>query len=326
MSSRPLLLAAAVLAAAGCTSRFVRPTTDARVEVTPERVKRGEYLVKAVGACGACHDGRPGGDLLQPADPALALAGGNMLRDGSIGAWVPNITNDAETGLGRWSDDEIVRALRDGVRPDGRFLLPLMPYGAYQHMSDEDAAAIVAYLRAAPAVREPRPREEHQVPFPMKVALGLGAAMHAPVGSVPAPDRTDAVAYGGYLARLGHCTECHSMGRMGVRGEGDRWMAGSDGPMRLPGVGKVWASNLTPHAEAGLGGRSAGELTVQLVAGLRKDGKRVAPPMSLYVPHLAQYAPEDLAALVAWLQALPPVAHAVPPRELTPELAKQVGE
>jgi hypothetical protein len=69
-----------------------------------------------------------------------------------------NLTPDPETGLGRWSDDEIARAIRHGQRPDGRTLVPVMPWPSYAQLTDEDTAAIVAFLRSLPPVRFAMPR------------------------------------------------------------------------------------------------------------------------------------------------------------------------
>ena len=153
------MLLAAVLAA-GCRGKFVRPVNDAAVERTPARVQRGSYLVNQVTLCPVCHTTRAGDNMFLDGERADAfLGGGNVYADKGLGTvWVPNLTPDPDTGLGRWKDDEILRAMRDGVSADGRFLNPLMPFHSYQHLADEDARAIVAYLRTIPAYRQPRPR------------------------------------------------------------------------------------------------------------------------------------------------------------------------
>lgn len=317
--------AVAVLGAAGCTAKYIRQTTDEQVAITPERVERGRYLVENVAMCGACHDGREGGNLAMPVLPDRKLAGGAMLEEPDFSIYIPNITNDPETGIGKWTDDELIRAIRDGVKPDGSFLFPAMPFSAYQHMSDEDVRAVVAYLRSAPAVKA-APRKESRIPFMVSFILGRGVAMHEPVKSVPEPDRADRVKYGEYLAFMGHCTECHSLGSMGPRARDDRWMGGSDTPFQAPGVGKVWASNLTPSRSAGLGNYSAEQIKLALISGRKLDGRVMAPPMSLFVPYVAFMQPEDLDALVAYLMSVQPVDQKVPERELTPEYKKLVNE
>ena len=111
-----------------------------------DRIKRGEYLV-AVGACADCHT--PGVMLGQPELDKL-LSGGNVgFEIPGLGFFFPpNLTPDDETGLGKWSEEEIVKAIRTGVRPDGRQLAPAMPYGWYSKLSDEDAGAMAAYLKS----------------------------------------------------------------------------------------------------------------------------------------------------------------------------------
>lgn len=120
-------------------------------------VERGAYLA-AIMDCAGCHSGRT---------PDGALAPDQHLTGGTIGFelpglgtfWPPNLTSSPE-GLGAWSDEEIVAAIRTGARPDGRQLAPMMPYMSYAALNDGDAAALVAYLRSLP----PSP---NRVPEPM---------------------------------------------------------------------------------------------------------------------------------------------------------------
>lgn len=113
-------------------------------------VKRGEYLV-TLAACSDCHT--PGSFLGKP-DMGKFLGGSDVgFVIPQLGYfWGPNLTPDKETGLGNWSEAEILLALREGTRPDGRKLAPTMPWMAYAKLSDEDAKAIVAYLRSLPPI------------------------------------------------------------------------------------------------------------------------------------------------------------------------------
>lgn len=324
----PSLLAAALLA--GCTGKYVRPTVAAPIEPTPARLERGGYLVNQVCACGFCHSSREHGDVLTETERADAfLGGGNVWRDGAthLSIWIPNVTSDAATGVGSWSDDELLRALRDGVRPDGRFLFPVMPYDDYQQLSDDDARAVVAYLRSAPKVHQDEPRQ------PLKLGLlyhllfeSFGVQMHRPAHGVPPPPANDPVARGRYLAQVAACTYCHSAGKRGPYRPGDaRYMAGSALPFEDPAVGKVWARNLTPDPETGLGRYGAAQIKAAMQSGVRLDGKKMAPPMSQLIAHYSGMSDGDLDALVAFLKSLPPVHRAVPERQLVPALAKELG-
>ena len=111
-------------------------------------LERGTYLMNSVVACGNCHTPQtPDG----PA-PSMELAGQKVVEDAAMTAFAPNITPDKETGIGNWTDEELIVAIREGRRPDGSIIGPPMPFPSYRHMSDEDGKAIVAYLLQVPAV------------------------------------------------------------------------------------------------------------------------------------------------------------------------------
>ena len=107
-------------------------------------LERGTYLVRGIVACGNCHSPKtPAGG---PA-PGMELAGGFLIEFDKFTAYASNITPDAETGIGTWSDAEIMTAIREGQRPDGSIIGPPMPIGLYRGVSDRDLDAIVAYQR-----------------------------------------------------------------------------------------------------------------------------------------------------------------------------------
>jgi mono/diheme cytochrome c family protein len=327
-----------LLVVSACTGKFIRPTDpNLKVESTPERIARGQYLVDSVGACGTCHSGRDGGDnfeafLLSGESTSQYLAGGMYadLKD-IMGAalWLPNITPDPETGIGNWTDDEIIRSIRDGINREGKLMFPMMPFNSYQHMSDEDVHSIVAYLRSVPPVKLSKPRK------PVEVAglggfflFGLGVAHHDPVvRPVAAPDRSDKVKYGEYVMRAGHCWECHSANADGSPRMPDDplWMAGGRCDDFGPSIGKACMRNLTPDEETGLGKYSAEQIKQAIREGKRLDGKKMAPPMSMMIPHWSTMTDEDLDALVAYLKSLKPAKNKVEDRKFTPEFAQKLG-
>jgi mono/diheme cytochrome c family protein len=317
-----------VVMVAGCTGKYVRPTRPEPIAASPELLARGNYLVNSVTSCGACHTPRVGSTWLGGERTDAFLAGGGVMEDREEGfrLVIPNISQDKETGIGAWTDDEILRAIRDGVSHDGRLMTPPMPFTAWQVMSDDDARAIVAYLRTTPAVKNTTSRDGNKLPFMFKVATSVGAIHHKPAEAVKAPDRADKKAYGGYLAKLGVCWECHSLGKTGPTDDEDRLMAGSRMAMSEPDYGKVYARNLTPDKETGLGNYTAEQIKQALKTGRRLDGKPMAPPMSLIIPHLSTWAEEDLDALVTYLVSLKPIKYKVPDPELTPAAKKMVGQ
>jgi mono/diheme cytochrome c family protein len=317
-----------LLLAAGCTSKYIRPTTPERVGASPELLARGNYLVNHVSSCGACHTPRVGGTWLGGERTDAFLAGGSIFddEDAHFRVITSNITQDKATGIGAWTDDEILRAVRDGVSRDGRLLMPPMPFAAWATMSDGDARAIVAYLRTVPPVKNAVSRDVNHAPFMLRMATKLGAVHHRPAHDVKAPPASDRKAYGGYLARLGVCWDCHSLGKTGPSDDEDKLMSGSRMAMSEEDFGKVYARNLTPDRETGLGKYSAEQIKEALKTGRRLDGKLMAPPMSLVIPHLSTWNEEDLDALVAYLMSLEPIAHQVPERVLTPAARKLVAE
>lgn len=252
-------------------------------------LERGRYIVEVIGACGNCHTPQgPDGP-----DESRHLAGGNPLAERGMYAVPPNITPDPETGIGAWTDAGIIRAIREGVRPDGRVLGPPMPFGQYRNIADSDMAAIVAYLRTVKPVFNTTEPSRYEFPLP--------ESWGPPVGAVPEPDRSDKVAWGAYLAGpLGHCMECHST--PDARGIPDLENALGAGGLLFEGPwGASAARNITP---TGLSGRSDGEIKQIIATGVRADGSRLLPPMGFsYYAHLTD---EDLDAIVAYLRALPP--------------------
>jgi len=140
--------------------------------------------------CFACHTDQ---DWSKPGAPPVAG------KEGSGHVWsaqdlpwlvAPNITPDKETGIGNWSDDTLARAIREGIGHDGRALFPVMPYPHYSHMSDEDLASVIAYLRTVPAVRKQLPTTK--LPFPINF---FNQNVPQPVtAAVPPPDQSTAVA------------------------------------------------------------------------------------------------------------------------------------
>jgi mono/diheme cytochrome c family protein len=155
----------------------------------------------------------------------------------------------------------------------------------------------------------------------------MGVTHHEPVRSVPAPDFTNPVARGEYMVRLGHCWECHSLGSTGPQGpDSGKYMAGASMAMEMKGVGKVWAPNLTPDPETGLGRYSDEQIKESLRSGKRLDGKTMAAPMSLFIPHISGLTEEDMDGLLAYLRSLKPVKNKVPERQLSPEGLTRVGE
>lgn len=255
---------------------------------------RGDYLVNGVVACGNCHSSRTAeGELIE----GMEMAGNFVIEDPAFRAYAPNITPAVRTGIGSWSDEEIIRAIREGVRPDGRILGPPMAFQFYRRISDNDIGAIVAYLKNVPAVENEVPHTEFSVPLPPNWG--------PPLGVVPDVPRNDKVAYGEYLVGpLGHCTECHTPL---VKGQFDFSRTGAGGNVFRTPLGYDFvavSSNITQHSTLGLGEWSDEEIKRAISNGISRDGRKLLPFMAF--SSYATITDEDLDAMVAYLRTLPP--------------------
>ena len=139
-----------ILAAAGLAA--LATATPAAAET---QVERGQYLAHIMD-CGGCH--HTGAFTPQP-NLETPLAGSDIGFEmpGMGYVYPPNLTPDEETGLGNWSDEEIITAFTTGMRPDGRQLAPMMPWMSYAHINSDDAAALVVYLRSLKPVKHKAP-------------------------------------------------------------------------------------------------------------------------------------------------------------------------
>ena len=237
-----------------------RPAADLSVAVTPDLIPRGEYLVNEVLLCFDCHSERDWTKYSGPAVPPLGAGrpcmdantkpvGVNFGTGGFPGLLcIRNITPDVETGIGGWTDAEIARAIREGVSKDGEALFPIMPWFMYTGMSDEDVAAVIAYLRAQPAVKSFRP--ERKLDFPLNIVFRFyPRPLDGPVAAIP---RTDTIAYGKYLSKIARCEFCHTARVRGrVEPVAERLMSG--GVPFFMGKEMHYSKNLTSHP-TGLGG------------------------------------------------------------------------
>ena len=258
---------------------------------TPSPVERGRYLVETVVACGNCHTPKgPQGDL-----PNMALAGGFTIEEAPFTAIAPNITPDPDTGIGKWTDDQLFLAIREGKRPDGSIIGPPMPFELYRGLADEDVRAMIAYLRTVKPIRNVVAKSTYRMKLP--------PSWGPPVGEVKAPPRSDKVAYGAYLAGpLGHCMDCHTPHKpdhsldMSKAGAGGRPFTGP--------FGTSVSANITPHKDVGIADWSDAEIARAIRTGVSKDGRKLFPPMAY--GYYAGINNDDMAALIAYLRSLPP--------------------
>jgi len=263
-------------------------------------IERGGYLTESLMNCFLCHS------EIQWQTPGLPVVAGTKgagltFVDETLPfpLTVPNITPDPQTGAGTWTDEQFANALRNGIGHDGRVLFPVMPYMTLRAMSDEDLAAVIAYLRTIPPIEHTPP--QHELPPP--VAASLQAP--PPVNSVPPPDMADPVARGAYLVQLGDCHSCHT-----PNGPDMMPIAGMDfaGGFHLKGPwGDVVGANITPDA-TGIGDFNEGTFFMVMRTG--HNGSRELNPIMPW-GRFRDLTDEDLRGIWAYLQTLKPVVHYV---------------
>jgi mono/diheme cytochrome c family protein len=276
-----------------------RAVTARRFEPTAARLERGRYLTEHVAACFACHSQYDLKSLPGSYPPAGMGGGDSMEGHGFRGIVAPNITPDAETGVGAWSDDELARAIREGVGRDGRALFPMMPYMSYRRLSDEDIASVVVYLRQLQPVRRHLPKSE--IPFPVsRLINALPQPIAAPVAE---PDRTSPVKYGEYLVTIGDCAGCHT-----PRDERGRPLAGlALGGGNVTPDGAVATANITPDA-TGIPYYDEA-LFLEVMRKGHVKARRLSPAMPWWLYRGMSDA--DLRAVFAYLQTVAPARHTV---------------
>ena len=258
--------------------------------------QRGLYLSKA-GGCVGCHT-QPTKD---PKD-AVPFAGGRALKTPFGTFYGPNITPHPQAGIGKWSEADFIRAMREGRRPDGAHYFPAFPYPSFTGISDADLRDLWAYLRTLPASGRASQEHELGILYRWRFLVGFWKWLYFNPGPMaPDPKRTAIVNRGNYLVdALGHCGECHTPRSLMGGPKRDRYLAGTEkGP-----EGKSVA-NITPTRLKKWGDT---ELRDFLQTGMTSDGDVTAEAMGEVVTNTtSQLSPADLAALIAYLRTIPPV-------------------
>jgi len=276
---RAAAIALALCAASGCA-------------LAQGDAKRGEYLAKA-GGCVGCHT--------EEKKDAVPFAGGRALKSPFGTFFGPNITPHPQAGIGRWTEADFFRAMREGDRPDGKNYFPAFPYPSFTKIVDGDLRDLWAFLRTLPP--SVRANQEHELRFPFGwrfLVTFWKWFFFTPGPFTNLSGVSDAANRGAYLVQaLGHCSECHTPRNFLGGPKTSRFLAGGKGP-----DGKDVA-NLTP---TGLKKHSDRELTDFLTTGLTAEGDVPAEAMGEVIRNTtSQLTPSDLNALIAYLRTLPPV-------------------
>ena len=253
-------------------------------------VKRGDYLVNTIMTCGNCHSpkGPTGADI-----PGKHFSGGRSWDEPPFKVTAPNITQDKETGIGSWSNTDIRRLLRQGVKPDGTPIATIMPTGFYGIITRRDMDAIVAYLRTLKPIK-------NKVPGPiyrMKQVRQIFPGAERPYTEAMFSDR---IKHGFYLATIGHSRESHTPM---VRGR-HPWNVMGAGGFKFPGPWGVSVSrNITSSKSKGIGDWTDADIKRAITQGIAKDGSHLKPPMGF--SYYVKMTDGDIADIIAYLRTVP---------------------
>ena len=261
----------------------------AQAEPSAETIARGKALTVA-GDCASCHT----------ADPAKPFAGGKRIDTPFGGIYSPNLTPDRETGIGAWSDDEFLRALRYGVGRDGSRYYPAFPYPNFTSMIRDDILAIRAYLATLPPVRNTRPPPQLRWPLNYRVVMRLWNYFFFRPGIFEPNQRKSAEwNRGGYLVTgVAHCGACHT----------PKNMFGADKRGRAFGGGLVagwFAPRLDGAERSGLKSWSVDDIVEYLQSG--RNGKSHADGLmaEVVINSTSQMSDADVRAIAVYLKELP---------------------
>lgn len=309
-------LLTAIILLVGCGLMYLKtalpdvgPAPELTVEITQQRLERGEHLAKNVMACLHCHSGQNKNQFAHPADLTRPGIGGTRfgIEEGLPGDfYAPNLT---PYHLGSWTDGELYRAITTGVSKDGRALFPIMPYPNYGKLDPEDIYSVIAYLRTLEPIANDVPVSEPA--FPMNFIINTIPDKASP-GQRPAV--SDRVAYGKYLATAASCADCHTPREKGEYIEGMDFAGGNE--FILSDKSIVRTANLTPDTVTGIGAWTEDAFLARFRAysetafsphEVREGEFNTFMPWARY----ANMTDEELSAIYSYLRTLQPVKNLV---------------
>lgn len=258
-------------------------------------VRKGQYIFALAGGC-ACHTVPKG----------TPLAGAREIPIPMAKIYSTNLTADKETGLGRWSDQQIHDAMVKGIRPDGERLLPAMPYEAYSGMAEEDLKALIAYLRTLSPVRKETPPLKSWVPFYRSLGTFVWLNFFSRFSSPPPKAPQNGVERGRYLVEhVSLCGDCHTPRNLIGAPNRSLYLAGN----RTGPFGKK-IPNITPDKETGIGDWSRDDIAELILTGTKPDLDNVQGLMAEVIEAgFKNMKREDALAIADYIKTIPPVVN-----------------
>ena len=298
MTLRPLwlvvLAVSATISACSPAGRLPAAQSDHPAPPDADAVKRGEYLTDAAN-CVGCHT-----DKKHHGQP---FAGGGEVPTPFGVYFSRNITPDPEHGIGAWTDQDFLRALRQGISPSGEYYFPAFPFPSFTGMTDRDILDIRAYLltqKPAPTVNK---SPEVRFPYGIRSTMAFWRLLFFKEGPLtPDPGKDAEWNRGRYLvSAVAHCGECHTPRNSLGAPERGHSLAGA----QLAGADGNYAPNITPDVAHGIGKWSLDDIANVLKLGLTPDGSPVEAPMSEVVDGTSKLTDADRSAIAVYLKSVP---------------------
>jgi mono/diheme cytochrome c family protein len=267
-----------------------------------DMVAKGQYIFAVAGGC-ACHT--------EPKKEANVGARPFPIPFGKV--YSTNITQDKETGLGAWTDQQIENGITKGVRRDGSKILPVMPFEKYSGMAQEDLKALIAYLRTLKPVQKATPALQTWAPFARSIGARLYLAVFGRLSTSPPQAPKSGLERGRYLVEhVAICGDCHTPRNFIGAPNPALYMAGQEekaSPLgeRVP--------NITPDKETGIGDWKREEIAELLKSGIKPDLDNIQGLM-LEVFQGVGHGYKDMTkgdayAIADYLKSIPPIKNQV---------------
>ena len=306
-------IAFAIITFNSCNNNSTSSQASSQQDSLQKVIARGKYLALHVAACIHCHSHR---DFTKYAGPVVAgtEGGGGQLFDSSELNVIPgkiysaNITPDSATGIGSWTDAEILRAITQGINKNGDTLFPLMPYANFNRMAKSDLLSIVAYLRTLKPISNKVPAR--QLFIPISIAYPAGALQKS-VDSNVCPSESDTIKYGGYLVGAGGCGDCHTPYIKGVPDFSK--MFGGGNTFHI-GSFVVTSANITPDSTTGIGAWEVGTFIAKFAVCREEKGYNYNPGKLNTIMPVVDFSgmtDGDLKAIYAYLRTVKPVKNQI---------------
>ncbi len=259
-------------------------------------IEKGKYIFHASGGC-SCHT--------DTKNDGAFLAGGRPINTPFGTFFGTNISPDPATGIGKWTDEDFVRAMTKGLSPEGNHYFPVFPYTSFHNITQEDLIALKAYLFSIPAVNQKNIPHDLILPFGRQALLMIWKnVVWSPQTFISNPEQTKSWNRGAYIAQaLAHCGECHTpRNLLGGLKTYLHFSGSKEGP-----EGEL-APNITPHKITGIGDWTKVDISYFLETGMKPDGDYTQGLMAEVIEHGYYYLKvEDLDAVAEYLISLLPI-------------------